>query len=70
MNVLHLLVREEESCSADYTMDGVDLIHYNKVRVGVVVLDCIYNTSKHLVVHLIVTSLLQLEVLDAAKELE
>lgn len=51
-------------------MDGVDLVHDDEVGILVIVLNGIDHTPEQWIVHFIVASLLQLEVLNATQKLK
>lgn len=61
---------ERERLPIDETFDRVELVHHHKVRVLMVEVDRIKVSLKQLLVDLVVSSLLQLQVLDCATHFE
>ena len=70
MNVLDLCVGEAKRLSVDEALDRVELIHKDEVGVGVVVVDGANILPEELIVQWVVTALLELDVLNAAANLE
>lgn len=70
VKVFHLLMGKEKGRSADNVVNGINLIHDDKIRILLIILDCFGEVLKQRVRHLIMSPLLQLEVLDTTAYLE
>jgi len=70
VQVLDLLVGQHKCFPVDEALDSVELVHHYEVRVGVPEVNCIHVRAEELGVQLIVTALLQLQILNATTYLE